>query len=147
VHPQSIVHSLVQFQDGSMKAQMGLPDMKLPIQYALAYPNRLPSDFPRFNFMDYPALTFEKPDLENFRNLQLAYDALDKGGTAACALNAANEISVQAFLEEKIAFLDIARINAQTMDTTSFLTQPGIEEYEAIDQEARRIALSLVARM
>lgn len=143
VHPQSIVHSLVQFEDGSMKAQMGLPDMKLPIQYALAYPDRLLSDFPRFNFMDYPALTFEKPDLINFQNLHLAYDALQKGGTAACALNAANEISVQAFLEEKISFLDIARINSATMDQTTFVEHPGIEEYETIDQEARRIASSL----
>lgn len=144
VHPQSIVHSLVQFQDGSMKAQMGLPDMKLPIQYALAYPERLPSDFPRFNFMDYPSLTFEKPDLSTFRNLQLAYDALERGGSSACALNAANEISVKAFLEDKISFLDIAGINAQTMDRTSFVAQPDIQAYEQIDAEARRIASELL---
>lgn len=144
VHPQSIVHSLVQFQDGSMKAQMGLPDMKLPIQYALAYPERLPSDFPRFNFMDYPALTFEKPDLETFGNLQLAYDALEWGGSSACALNAANEITVKAFLDEQISFLDIARINALTMERTSFVKQPDIEAYEQIDAEARRIATELL---
>ena len=99
VHPQSIVHSLVQFEDGSMKAQMGLPDMKLPIQYAFTYPDRLKTDFPRFNFMDYPELTFEQPDLKTFSNLQLAFDALHTGGTVACALNAANEVAVDAFLK------------------------------------------------
>ena len=107
VHPQSIVHSLVQFEDGSMKAQMGLPDMKLPIQFALTYPDRLKTDFPRFNFMDYPNLTFEQPDRDTFNNLNLAFQAMELGGNAACALNAANEISVAAFLRDQIIFLDM----------------------------------------
>jgi 1-deoxy-D-xylulose-5-phosphate reductoisomerase len=141
VHPQSIVHSLVQFEDGSMKAQMGLPDMKLPIQYAFTYPERLKTDFPRFNFMDYPQLTFEAPDRETFGNLNLAYKAMELEGTAACALNAANEISVQLFLQDKIGFLDIARINEQTMDATQFIKNPSYEDFVAIDTEARRRAL------
>lgn len=139
VHPQSVVHSLVQFQDGSLKAQMGLPDMRLPIQFALTYPERFKTDFPRFNFLDYPQLTFEKADPNTFRNLQLAYDALEKGGTAACALNAANEISVQLFLEEKIGFLDIARINEQVMLQTPFIAAPGYEDYVETDRIAREI--------
>lgn len=137
VHPQSVVHSLVQFQDGSLKAQMGLPDMRLPIQFALTYPERFKTDFPRFNFLDYPQLTFEKADPDTFRNLQLAYDALEKGGTTACALNAANEISVQLFLEEKIGFLDIARINEQVMLQTPFIAAPGYEDYVETDRIAR----------
>ena len=141
VHPQSIVHSLVQFQDGSMKAHMGLPDMKLPIQFALTYPDRFKTEFPRFNFLDYPQLTFEKADTETFRNLQLAYDALDKKGTAACALNAANEIAVQLFLEEKIGFLDIARINEKAMLQTPFILSPDYEDYVETDRLAREFAL------
>lgn len=144
VHPQSIVHSLVQFEDGSMKAQMGLPDMKLPIQYAFTYPDRLKTDFPRFNFMDYPQLTFEKPDLETFRNLQLAYDALNAKGTVACVLNAANEIAVDAFLKDKIKFLDIAKINEKTMDNMTNILNPTIEDYIAKNDEARHFAASLV---
>lgn len=140
VHPQSVVHSLVQFQDGSMKAQMGIPDMKLPIQFALTYPERFKTDFPRFNFLDYPQLSFEKADPDTFRNLQLAYDALEKGGTAACALNAANEISVQLFLEEKIGFLDIARINEQVMLQTPFIALPSYEDYVETDRIARESA-------
>lgn len=140
VHPQSIVHSLVQFQDGSMKAQMGLPDMKLPIQFALTYPDRLQTDFPRFNFLDYPQLTFEQADRETFRNLQLAYDALEKGGTAACALNAANEVSVQLFLEDRIAFPEIARINERVMLQTPFISNPGYEDYVETDRIARELA-------
>jgi 1-deoxy-D-xylulose-5-phosphate reductoisomerase len=139
VHPQSVVHSLIQFQDGSLKAQMGLPDMRLPIQFALTYPERFKTDFPRFNFLDYPQLTFEKADPDTFRNLQLAYDALEKGGTAACALNAANEISVQLFLEEKIGFLDIARINEQVMLQAPFIVAPGYEDYVETDRIAREI--------
>ena len=108
VHPQSIVHSLVQFTDGSMKAQMGLPDMKLPIQFALTYPERLKTDFPRFNFLDYHNLTFEQPDLETFTNLALAYETMDKGGNAACILNAANEIAVAAFLNKQVGFLEMS---------------------------------------
>jgi 1-deoxy-D-xylulose-5-phosphate reductoisomerase len=142
VHPQSVIHSLVQFQDGSMKAQMGLPDMKLPIQFALTYPKRFKTEFPRFNFLDYPQLTFEKADRETFRNLQLAYDALDKKGTAACALNAANEIAVQLFLEEKIGFLDIARINENAMLQTPFILNPDYEDYVQTDLLAREFALT-----
>ncbi len=142
VHPQSIVHSLVQFTDGSMKAQMGLPDMKLPIQFALTYPERFLTNFPRFNFLDYPNLTFEQVDRSTFRNLDLAYEAMHLGGTKACALNAANEIAVAAFLNEQIGFLDLARINASTMETTAFVAKPTYEDYVAVDQEARKIAMS-----
>tara|TARA_R110002096_G_scaffold434488_1_gene656207 strand:+ start:8623 stop:9777 length:1155 start_codon:yes stop_codon:yes gene_type:complete len=137
VHPQSIIHSIVQFEDGSMKAQMGLPDMKLPIQYAMAYPNRIKSDFPRFNFLDYPNLTFEKADTKTFKNLSLAYLALDEGGTMACALNAANEITNAAFLSKKISFLDIAAINEIVMKASTFIKSPTISDYVACDQEAR----------
>ena len=144
VHPQSIVHSLVQFEDGSMKAQMGLPDMKLPIQYALTYPNRFPTNFPRFNFMDYPELTFEKPDRDTFLNLGLAYDAMEMGGTAACALNAANEITVQAFLDKKISFLQIAEINQSVLKSTEIVQAPSYEDYVAIDELARMNALKFV---
>ncbi len=140
VHPQSIVHSLVQFTDGSMKAQMGLPDMKLPIQFALTYPQRLPTDFPRFNFMDYPQLTFEKPDLNVFKNLGLAYEAMKLGGTAACALNAANEVAVQLFLEEKIRFADIADINENVLRNSDIILQPVLEDYIQADTLARKLA-------
>ena len=139
VHPQSIVHSLVQFQDGSMKAQLGLPDMKLPIQYALAYPDRLSNPFERFNFMDYPNLTFEQPDLKSFRNLQLAYDALEKAGNAPCVLNAANEIVVDAFLKDKVGFLQMSDIIADTLQKCTFVKNPSLEDYIASDAEARRI--------
>ena len=144
VHPQSIIHSLVQFEDGSMKAQMGLPDMKLPIQYALTYPNRLKTDFQRFNFIDYPQLTFEKPDLLTFKNLDLAYKAMEMGGTAACILNAANEISVDAFLKEKIKFLDIARINEETLSNCKCIQFPVYEDFVESDKIAREYALSLL---
>ena len=140
VHPQSIVHSLVQFTDGSMKAQMGLPDMKLPIQFALTYPHRLPTDFPRFNFMDYPQLTFEKADLEVFKNLRLAYEAMRISGTAACALNAANEVAVQLFLEDKIRFVDIANINETVMNKAEVIVQPTLEDYVQVDTLARQLA-------
>ncbi len=144
VHPQSIVHSLVQFEDGSMKAQMGLPDMKLPIQFALAYPNRLKSDFPRFNFMDYPQLTFEQADRNTFRNLDLAYTAMEMEGTAACLLNASNEIVVDAYLKEKIGFLDIARINEKILLTCQNIKNPTYEDFVESDREARAFALSLI---
>lgn len=146
VHPQSIVHSLVQFEDGSMKAQMGLPDMKLPIQFALTYPNRFKTDFPRFNFMDYPNLTFEQADRETFNNLNLAFQAMEMGGNAACLLNAANEISVAAFLKDEISFLDIARINEQTMLAGTTVKTPSYEDYVASDAEARRLALGFVGK-
>ena len=138
-HPQSIVHSLVQFQDGSMKAQLGLPDMKLPIQYALAYPDRLPNSFERFNFMDYPNLTFEQPDVKSFRNLKLAYDAIEKGGNAPCVLNAANEVVVDAFLKDKVGFLQMSDIIADTLQKCTFVKNPSLEDYIASDTEARRI--------
>lgn len=144
VHPQSIVHSLVQFEDGSMKAQMGLPDMKLPIQFALTFPARLRTDFPRFNFMDYPQLTFEQPDRSVFKNLDLAYKAMELEGTAACILNAANEVAVAAFLQEKIQFLDIARINEATMLGVPMIQQPGYSDYVESDALARVFAEGLI---
>ncbi len=139
VHPQSIIHSLVQFKDGSMKAQLGLPDMKLPIQYAMAYPDRLPNTFERFNFMDYPNLSFEQPDLKSFRNLQLAYDAMNMGGNAACILNAANEVVVDAFLKEKVGFLQMSDLIEDMLQKCTFVPQPTLEDYIASDAEARRI--------
>jgi 1-deoxy-D-xylulose-5-phosphate reductoisomerase len=144
VHPQSIIHSLVQFEDGSMKAQMGLPDMKLPIQYAFTYPDRFKTDFERFNFIDYPELAFEQPDKETFINLRLAYTAMEEGGTKACALNAANEIAVDAFLHEKIGFTDIFRINEETMLKLSNVNQPSLSDYIEADSEARRFATSII---
>lgn len=144
VHPQSILHSLVQFCDGSMKAQMGLPDMKLPIQYALTYPDRLQSQFPRFDFSQYPQLTFQAPDLETFQNLNLAFQALEKGGNAACMLNAANEIAVAAFLEEKIGFLEMAELNAFCMDRGTFLSKPTLEDYIHTNNETRALAQTWV---
>jgi 1-deoxy-D-xylulose-5-phosphate reductoisomerase len=140
VHPQSIVHSIAQFEDGSMKAQMGLPDMKLPIQFALTYPDRFKTDFPRFNFLNYPQLTFEQPDRTTFRNLDLAFEAMYMEGTAACALNAVNEITVQAFLEQKIGFLDIALINEAVMRQVQNITKPEYEDFVVVDEEARSAA-------
>lgn len=144
VHPQSIVHSIVQFEDGSMKAQMGLPDMKLPIQYAMAYPQRLKSDFPRFNFLAYPELTFEKPDTETFRNLALAFDALNKGGNMPCVLNAANEVVVDAFLKDKISFLGMSDIIETCMSKVPYIAKPDYNSYVASDSEARRMATALL---
>lgn len=140
VHPQSIVHSLVQFEDGSMKAQMGLPDMKLPIQYAMAYPLRIKNTFKRFNFLDYPNLTFEKPDLETFSNLQLAFDSMKQGGNMPCILNAANEVAVGAFLEDKIGFLQMSNVIEKTLQKVSYIKSPTYNEYVECDKEARRIA-------
>lgn len=139
VHPQSILHSIVQFEDGSMKAQMGLPDMKLPIQYALGFPVRLNSNFPRFNFIDYPNLTFEQPDKLTFRNLELAYDAMKRGGNSPCILNAANEIAVQAFLDERIGFLQMSDLVETALQTVEYIQQPTIEDYLQTDAEARRL--------
>ncbi len=144
VHPQSIIHSIVQFEDGSMKAQMGLPDMKLPIQYAMAFPQRLKASFPRFNFMDYPNLTFEKPDIETFRNLGLAFEAMDKGGSAPCILNAANEVVVDAFLKDKVGFLAMSDLIEKTIANTAFMAQPSLEDLFEADKEARRIATELI---
>ncbi|MGE0635578.1 MAG: 1-deoxy-D-xylulose-5-phosphate reductoisomerase [Bacteroidia bacterium] len=144
VHPQSIIHSIVQFQDGSMKAQMGLPDMKLPIQYALGYPQRLKSDYPRFNFMDYPSLTFEKADTKTFRNLALAYEALEKCGNAPCALNAANEVVVDAFLKDKIGFMQMPEIIEKSIAKLQFVKTPGYEDFVHTDREARIYASELI---
>lgn len=138
VHPQSIVHSIVQFCDGSMKAQMGLPDMKLPIQYALAYPDRLKSDFPRFDFKDFAALTFEQPDREAFPNLVLAHDAMCRGGNAPCILNAANEVAVAAFLNGSIPFGKMPEITEDALAHVSFVKEPAQEDYFETDRETRR---------
>lgn len=145
VHPQSIVHSLVQFEDGSIKAQLGLPDMKLPIQYALGFPKRIKSDFPRFDFINYPNLTFEKPDLDTFKNLSFAYEALRKGGNMACIINAANEIAVDAFLKDKISFLEISDLIAHCMVKSSFIKTPSLEDYIASDSETRAVALQKIS--
>ena len=144
VHPQSIVHSMVQFEDGSMKAQMGLPDMKLPIQYALGFPERLKNDFPRFNFKKYPNLSFEEPDYKTFRNLGLAIDALKAGGNKPCVLNAANEIAVWAFLKNRIGFLDITAVVEKTLEKIAFIEKPTLDEYFESDGEARNFAASVM---
>lgn len=144
VHPQSIIHSIVQFEDGSMKAQMGLPDMKLPIQYALSFPHRLPNNFPRYDFRKPGQLTFEEPDIKTFRNLQLAVDALFKGGNLPCILNAANEIAVYAFLRNRIGFLDMTDVIERTMEKVPFIQNPALEEYYESDGEARNFAASLI---
>ncbi|BDD08992.1 1-deoxy-D-xylulose 5-phosphate reductoisomerase [Fulvitalea axinellae] len=137
VHPQSIIHSLVQFEDSSIKAQLGLPDMRVPIQFALGYPKRLPARFPRFSFLDYPNLTFEQPDKETFRNLELAYDALYKGGNKPCVLNAANEVAVQLFLEDKIGFLEMSDLIEMCMDEMPLIEYPTLEDYVNTDAETR----------
>ena len=147
VHPQSIIHSIVQFCDGSMKAQMGLPDMKLPIQYALSFPERLPSAFKRFSFLDYPKLTFEQPNTKNFRNLALAFEALNQGGNMPCILNAANEVVVQAFLNDKISFLQMPEIIEQTMGKATYLKSPNLEDYIQTDKETRILTSAIVKNM
>ena len=144
IHPQSIIHSMIQFEDGSIKAQMGLPDMKLPIQYALGFPRRLPSAFPRYDFRKPNTLTFEEPDVKTFRNLVLATDALNKGGNLPCVLNAANEIAVFAFLRNRIGFLDMTDLVERTMHELPFIENPTLEEYFESDGEARNFAASLI---
>ena len=144
VHPQSIIHSAVQFEDGSIKAQLGVPDMKLPIQYALGFPERLKNTFERFSFMDYPNLTFEKPDIKTFRNLQLAYDAMEKGGNMPCILNAANEVAVAAFLQDKIGFLNMSDLIADCMERITFVSNPTLEDYIATDEATRILANELL---
>ncbi len=146
VHPQSIIHSMVQFADSSIKAQLGLPDMRLPIQFALSYPLRIKADFPRMNFMDYPQLSFEQPDAETFRNLKLAYQALEKGGNAPCILNAANEIAVAEFLNDKIGFLEMSDIIAGCLETIAHIPKPGLEDYIATDAETRKKAQELIGK-
>jgi 1-deoxy-D-xylulose-5-phosphate reductoisomerase len=144
IHPQSIIHSMVQFEDGSIKAQMGLPDMKLPIQYALGFPQRLPNKFPRYDFKKPGTLTFEEPDIRTFRNLVLATEALHKGGNMPCILNAANEIAVFAFLRNRIGFLDITEMVERTMNKIPFIENPTLDEYYDSDGEARNFAASLI---
>ena len=144
VHPQSIVHSLVQFEDGSIKAQMGLPDMKLPIQYAMGFPKRQKNNFTRFNFLNYPELTFEAPDKKTFRNLVIAFSALEKGGNAPCVLNAANEIVVEAFLEDKIGFLQMSDVIERCMQDAAFIDKPDLEDYIKSDKEARTITKRII---
>lgn len=147
VHPQSIVHSIVQFEDGSMKAQMGLPDMKLPIQYALAYPKRIKNDFKRFNFLAYPSLTFEKADAKTFRNLALAFDALNKGGNMPCIVNAANEVVVAEFLKEQIGFLQMSEVIETCMAKLDFIAKPGLADYFETDKQTRIFAKELVTNI
>jgi 1-deoxy-D-xylulose-5-phosphate reductoisomerase len=144
IHPQSIIHSMVQFEDGSIKAQLGLPDMRGPIQYALAFPRRLKSNFPRLNFKDYSSFTFEEPDLKTFRNLKLAYQALEKGGNMPCILNAANEVAVQRFLNDDVSFLEISEIIEYCMEKIRFIEKPSYEDYVNTDQETRKIALDSI---
>jgi 1-deoxy-D-xylulose-5-phosphate reductoisomerase len=144
IHPQSVIHSMVQFEDGSIKAQMGYPDMKLPIQYALGFPNRIKNDFPRFSFKKYPNLSFEEPDYKTFRNLGLAIEAMKDGGNRACVLNAANEIAVWAFLKNRIGFLDITAVVEKTLQEITFIPNPTLDEYFESDGEARNFAASLI---
>lgn len=140
VHPQSVIHSIVQFEDGSMKAQMGLPDMKLPIQYALGYPDRIKNTFPRFDFLKYPELTFEKPDKTTFRNLAFAFTALEKGGNMPCIINAANEVVVAEFLNERIGFLEMSEVIERCMTEVSYISSPVLQDYIDTDKETRIIA-------
>jgi len=144
VHPQSIIHSMVQFEDGSVKAQMGLPDMKLPIQYAFAYPKRLKNEFKRLDFANYPNLTFEKADTKTFRNLAIAFEALDKGGNMPCIVNAANEIAVKGFLENSIRFLAMSNLIERCMEKIAYIAQPGLDDYLNTDKETRIFAQKLI---
>jgi 1-deoxy-D-xylulose-5-phosphate reductoisomerase len=140
VHPQSIIHSMVQFEDGSIKAQMGLPDMRIPIQFAIGYPNRLKSDFPRFDFTKYPSLTFEQPDYQTFRNLGFAFEALRRGGNMACIVNAANEVAVAKFLKDEVGFLEMSDLIENCMQKVSFVQTPTLEDYIETDKETRILA-------
>ena len=144
IHPQSIIHSAVQFEDGSIKAQLGIPDMKLPIQYALGVPKRLKNTFKRFSFLDYPSLSFEQPDLKSFKNLQLAYDAMERGGNAPCVLNAANEVAVNSFLQEKISFLNMSDLIGNCMEKITFVANPSLEDYVETDRATRVLAKKLL---
>src|SRR5690606_8229703 len=144
VHPQSVIHSIVQFQDGSMKAQMGLPDMKLPIQYALTYPERYKNNFRRFDFLEYANLTFEKPDLDTFRNLKLAFQSLREGGNRCCVMNAANEVAVEAFLHDEISFLGMSDVIEETLCHIKNTNNLNLDDYIAVDLESRKVARDLV---
>ena len=143
VHPQSVIHSMVQFEDGAVKAQLGMPDMRLPIQYAFSYPDRISSSFDRLDFSQCTNLTFEQPDTKRFRNLALAYEAMYRGGNMPCILNAANEVVVAAFLQDRIGFLQMSDVIEQTMRKASFIVNPSYEDYVATDTEARRLAAEL----
>ncbi|MEX0986258.1 MAG: 1-deoxy-D-xylulose-5-phosphate reductoisomerase [Bacteroidales bacterium] len=147
IHSQSIIHSLVQFKDGSMKAQMGLPDMRLPIQYALAFPERIPSEYPRFSFAETPNLNFQAPDLKNFRNLAISFQALERGGNWPCIMNAANEIAVEAFLNRKIGFLTIPDIIEKTLEKSGFIKQPDLNELLKSDAMARKLSEQLIEQI
>ncbi|OCX52569.1 1-deoxy-D-xylulose-5-phosphate reductoisomerase [Mucilaginibacter sp. PPCGB 2223] len=147
VHPQSVIHSMVQFEDGSIKAQMGLPDMRLPIQYALAHPQRVKNTFKRFDFMDYPNLSFEKPDLDTFRNLALAYEALNQGGNMPCIINAANEVAVAGFLADRLGFLTMTTVIETCMQKMSFIKKPQLADYLNTDKETRILAQNLIKQM
>lgn len=144
VHPQSIIHSMIEFSDSSIKAQLGMPDMRLPIQYAFTYPDRLVTDFPRVDFMEFNQLTFEKPDVKRFRNLALAYQAMETGGNMPCVLNAANEVVVDAFLKEKIGFLQMSDIIENVMTKASFIQKPSYEDYVQSNEEARNLTLNQI---
>lgn len=144
VHPQSAIHSMVQFEDGSIKAQIGLPDMKLPIQYALSFPGRIANDYPRFSFKKFHTLTFEEPDLRTFRNLALSIEALEKGGNLPCIMNAANEIAVYAFLKNKIGFLEMTDVIESAMEKVSFIAKPTFDDYLNSDAEARTLAADII---
>ena len=147
VHPQSIVHSLVEFTDGSLKAQIGVPDMRLPIQYALTYPDRKPSPVAKFSFLQHPNWTFEQPDREVFRNLNIAFDAMQTGGTAPCAMNGANEVAVAEFLKGNIGFLQMSDVIEETMSQTNYIATPTFDDYFIIDSEAKRKALEIISKM
>lgn len=144
VHPQSAIHSMVQFEDGSIKAQIGVPDMKLPIQYALAFPTRIPNNYPKFSFKKYNNLTFEEPDIKTFRNLALAIEALQKGGTLPCVMNAANEIAVYAFLKNRLGFLEMTNVIEQVMEKAAFIEKPTLNDYFETDAEARTLAADII---
>ena len=144
VHPQSIIHSAIQFEDGSIKAQLGLPDMKLPIQYALGFPYRIKNSFKRFNFLDFSKLTFEEPDLKTFKNLALAYIAMERGGNAPCILNAANEVAVDAFLKNEIAFLKMPDLIDNCLEKINFVKNPTLEDYIETDRQTRILAKTLI---
>jgi 1-deoxy-D-xylulose-5-phosphate reductoisomerase len=144
IHPQSIIHSMVQFVDGSIKAQMGLPDMRLPILYALSFPDRLVSEFPRFNFADYPSLTFKPPDTGLFLNLQLAFEAIRRGGNAPCVLNAANEVAVQAFLSDHVSFMGMSKVIHKCLDAVALIKSPSYDDYVQTNEESRKKALEFI---
>ncbi len=147
IHPQSVIHSLIQFEDGSIKAQMGLPDMRLPIQFALTYPYRMKSSYPRLNFLEHASLTFELPDSKTFRNLALAYEALSRGGNVPCILNAANEVAVDAFLHDRIRFVELPDIVESCIEKIFFVGNPTYQDYVATDLETRRFASTLLSTM